>query len=151
MSAKESEIKAIIAHFMKSRVPLYVNRFMYRCLDEQKATLWLAKRKFIRNRIVGDSYELRRSKTFYDTYYEILKDKTPKQIYMYLKEKFQPEVMVKNVCPKCESVHLKYNTDFSYTCSDCGYTSEAFSSRGQRKKAMLKKVFIKEKENEIHD
>jgi hypothetical protein len=85
MSKKETAIKSIITHFIKSDKPLYVHAYSWSCFNEQMAVSWLRNKKFLNSKKIGDRYKLTRSNTFYDIYEEI-KNMSANKIIQYLKE-----------------------------------------------------------------
>ena len=139
MSKKDSAIRSIINHFLSSKEPLYTHAYMWRNYDNQSAVHWLSNKKFVKYRKEGEYYKVTRSKTFYDIYEEI-KDMGVNEIMHYLKDKFKVVPKVVNICPNCGSTNLKFPDDsYSYSCKDCGYQSPVYETRGQRKKAMIKR------------
>lgn len=85
MSKKENAIKGTIEYFMKHKEPIYCDAYKWSSIEEQQATRWLGRKKFIRYKIEGDSYKMWRSKHFYDIWDKI-KDLTPKGVYRFLIE-----------------------------------------------------------------
>ena len=86
MSKIERAIRSTIEYFMNNKEPIYCDAYKWGSYEEQHATRWLGKKKFIRYKREGDYYKMWRSKLFYEIYDEI-KELSPEKIRKYLIEK----------------------------------------------------------------
>lgn len=85
MSKITTEIKSFIEYFMKNKEPIYCNAYKWGDYEAQYAVRWLYHKKFIRYKIEGDYYKVRRSAHFYQIW-EKIKDLTPEGVRRFLIE-----------------------------------------------------------------